>query len=290
MQVRRVLSNNAVVAVGADGQQVVALGRGIGHGRRPGDELDGGRIEQIFVATGDAARDQLSQFVADLPLECVRAASKVAELAHERLGIPVTQALILPLADHLAFAVRRRADGITLQLPLVWEISQLYPDELAVGRESIVVAGGMLGVELDADEAAALAMHFVNSQFAAPGVSAAMRMTESISRILDLLESSTTLRIDRTSMSTARFVTHLRYLYVRIAGTSQHADPNATLSEAIANAHPEAMSYAEKIAHLIGMDTNTTLNRDEIAYLALHVARLLWVTRDDGARGAANGD
>lgn len=278
MEVRRILSNNAVVALGADGLEVVALGRGLGHGRRP-DLLEDARVEQVFVATGVAARDQMTQFLAEVPLDCVRAGAQVAELAHERLGIPVTQALILPLADHLAFAVRREREGVTLQLPLVWEISQLYPNELAAGREGAALASRLLAVELGPDEGAALAMHFVNSQFTAPGLAAAMRMTESISRILDLIEASTGLVLDRGSMNVARFVTHLRYLFVRLGEASQLADPHPTLAEAIGNAHPEAMRCAEKVAHLIGMDTDSTLNRDEVAYLALHLARLLWAAK-----------
>ena len=35
----------------------------------------------------------------------------VADLAHARIGIRVTQALVLPIADHLHFAVRRQAGG-----------------------------------------------------------------------------------------------------------------------------------------------------------------------------------
>lgn len=111
MRHKRTLSNNAVIAIDDAGNEIVALGRGIGHGRRPGDELDAARVEQIFVAGGDAARNQLASFLADVPLDVVRVAARIAHLAHERLGLAVTQGLILPLADHLAFAVRRKAEG-----------------------------------------------------------------------------------------------------------------------------------------------------------------------------------
>ena len=136
MHVKRVIGNNAVVAVDDDGHEVVALGRGLGHGRRPNDPLDSNLVEQVFIAGGDAASDRLTQFLADTPLSCVRAAAKIADLAHEHLGLRVTQALILPIADHLSFALQRFRERIAMDFPLVWEVGQLYPQELEVGRDS----------------------------------------------------------------------------------------------------------------------------------------------------------
>ena len=52
---------------------------------------------------------------------------EVAELAHARLGIRVTQALVLPIADHLAFAIQRSRAGSEFIYPLRWEVAQLYP-------------------------------------------------------------------------------------------------------------------------------------------------------------------
>ena len=95
MRVKRVLSNNAVLALDADGHEVAALGRGLGHARRPGRPLEPDRVEQVFVAGGGALGDRLTQFLGEVPLECVRAAAKIADLAHSRLGIRVTQSLIL---------------------------------------------------------------------------------------------------------------------------------------------------------------------------------------------------
>lgn len=275
MRVKRVIGNNAVLAVDDDGHEVVALGRGVGHGRRPNDTLDADRVEQVFIAGGDAASDRLTEFLADAPLSCVRAAAKIADLAHERLGLRVTQALILPIADHLTFAMHRHREGIPMDYPLVWEVGQLYPQELEVGRAAVTLANASLGIELDPDEAVAFAMHFVNAQFATPGLSSTVRMTETITRMFDVIERTFGLTIDRRSMTAARFVTHLRYLFTRIASGKQINEPHHTLVDAIANAHPEAMVCAAKLQYFIEMGLSTHLTPDETGYLALHVARLV---------------
>lgn len=273
MRLKRVISNNAVLATGEDGSEVVALGKGLGHGRRPGEPIDRDSVEQVFTAgSGD---DRLTQFLAEIPLTCVRAAAAIADLAHERLGLRVTQSLILPLADHLNFAMQRHRENIPIQYPLRWEVSQLYPEELQTGVMGVEVASRILGAPLDPDDAVAIALHLVNAQFAAPGLAKAVQMTEIITRAIGVAEQTFGIMIDQQSMNTARFVTHLRYLFSRVASGKQIHDPHPTLVDAIANAHPEAMTCAMKVQYLIEMGLNATLTPDETAYLALHIARLI---------------
>ncbi len=273
MLVKKVLSNNAVLAARGD-DEVVALGRGVGFGRRSGDSLEPERVEQVFLAE-DASPENLRVMLADIPLACLRAAGRIAELAHEHLATRANQSLILPLADHLAFAAGRAERGERIEFPLLWEVSQLYPNEYELGRQGIVIANEELGVVLDPDEAVAIAMHLVNVQFAGPGHSSAMLMTETISRVITVIEQTFAISIDRHSMACARFVTHLRYVFARVAGDKQIVEPHPTLFDAISTAHPEAMQCAVKVQYLIEVAFATSLTLDETAYLGLHIARLL---------------
>ena len=273
VRVKRVISNNAVLAVDEHSQEVVALGRGLGHGRRPGDTLQAEQIEQVFFA-GDAD-ERLTRFLADVPLEYIRVAGQIADLAHQRLGLKVTQALILPIADHLHFAVQRVREGVVMHFPLGWEVSQLYPAELEVGDEAVTLANRAFDVELPGDEAVAFAMHLVNAQFVSPGMTPAIEMTQTIAHAFDVIERTFGVAIDHRSMSAARFVTHLRYLYARVASGKQIADPHPTFIDAITNAHPEAAACAAKLRYMFEMNLRAALTDDEVAYLALHVARLV---------------
>lgn len=280
MRIKRIISNNAVLAADENESEFVALGRGLGFGVRSGDPLDNTRVEQVFLATADTSNDRLTQYLADTPLVCVRAAGRIAELAREKLGIRVTQALILPLADHLHFAMQRTRDEMTIQFPLLWEVSQLYPREFEVGKDAVGIANTVLDVNLDPAEAVALAMHLVNVQFTAPGLGSAMQMTETIAHSFEVIEATFDLTIDRHSMNAARFVTHLRYVFARVATGEQINDPHPMMFDAISNAHPEAMACAVKIQYLIEMAFKTSLTLDETAYLGLHVARLILDVRE----------
>lgn len=279
------IGNNAVLAVDEQEREFVALGRGVGFGVRAGDPVANEKVEQVFLASEEAASAQLVELLSDTPLDCVRAAARIAEHANEALGIRVSQALVLPLADHLHFAVQRAAEGVTMEFPLRWEVQQLYPREYEIGVRGVRIANEVLRVALDPDEAVALAMHLVNAQFAAPGLGAAMQMTETIARIFSVVERSFGLPIDRDSMNAARFVTHLRYVFARVSAGKQISDPHPTLFDAISNAHPEAMACAVKVRYLIEMAFEASITIDETAYLGLHIARLVLDARE-GATAA----
>ncbi|MEZ5087270.1 MAG: PRD domain-containing protein [Tessaracoccus sp.] len=290
MRVVRVISNNAVLAEDHNDREVVVLGRGVGFSRRPGDEVEDERIEQVFLASGDGQDQHLSALLTETPAECLHVAGQIAELARQRLEIEVTQSLILPLADHLNFAMKRAREGITIDYPLQWEVSQLYPVEYGIGVEAIAIAQNGLGVLLDAQECTAIAMHLVNVQFAGPGHAETIRMTEIIARIFQIIEDTFTLKITQPSMSASRFVTHLRYVFVRIATGKQIADPHPALFDAISNTHPEAMACAMKVRFLIEMRFDASLTLDETAYIALHIARLCTdIAKDPLKDGTAEG-
>jgi beta-glucoside operon transcriptional antiterminator len=273
MEIKKVISNNAVLARrGQD--EVVVLGAGVGFGVRPRDHVDASRVEKVFLSE-DAADDRLTLMLADIPLPFLRVATQIAELAHERLHTPISQSIIIPIADHLTFAAKRAEASEPFIYPLRWEVSQIYPAEYELGQVAVGLARDALGVDIHPDEAVALAMHLVNAQFATPGQDHALAMTETITRILDMIEQTFNLELDRHSMDCARFITHLRYVFARIATKKQIVDRHPTLFEAITNSQPDAMQCAAKVRYLIERAFGEPVTTDETAYLGLHIARLL---------------
>ena len=124
----------------------------------------------------------------------------------------LSNSFILPLADHLHYAVVRARDGVRVQYPLAPEVTVLYPREVEYGRTVLAMVRERLQVELDPNEAIPLALHLVNAQFATADMSQAFRMTEVFAQVFEIIEASYERKIDPDSMSAARFVTHLRYL------------------------------------------------------------------------------
>lgn len=272
MRVTRVLNNNAVMVTDDDGVSIV-LGRAIGYGRKPGDRIDPDAVSERFVPDQTTSLDRLAALLTDTPLETVKVAREIAEMAHTRLAVRVSQSLILPLADHLCFAIQRSRTGLQLDYPLRWEVTQLYPNEMAVGRDAVDLVRRRLGIDLPDDEAVAVAMHIVNAQFSGTNIAPMVEMTTKLNRILSLIEAELGTTIDRNSMGVARFITHLRYLFVRLHSRKQYEGEAVSIRSAITDAHPAAHHCAERIRYLLTLD-DQSLSDDEVTYLTLHIARL----------------
>lgn len=273
MQVVRALNNNAVLAQEAGGRRVVVMGRGIGYGRRLGDPVDEAGVTQRYVPDVSHPIGALTALVDEMPLEVAQAAAAIVAMARERLGIAASQGLALLVADHLRYALVRLREGAITAYPLQWEVGQLYPDELAAGHTACEIAGAEVGTQVPSQEAVAFAMHFVNASFSTDDLGRTVRMTQRIQVILAVVRAALDIDADERSMSVARFVTHLRYLFVRVASGRQIDEAPELLGLAVAQNHPRAHRTARRIAELFDLD-GTPITANETAYLALHVARL----------------
>lgn len=71
-----------------------------------------------------------------------------------------------------------------------------------------------------------------------------------------------------------RDFTHLRYLFVRIHQHEQLDDEPQPIIESIKTSYPKACQCARQLAVVVKMRLGSDLTEAEIAYLALHVARV----------------
>lgn len=266
MEVIRVLNNNAVLCTDGCGQTIL-LGRGLGFGKRLGDDIDPANAEQVFVPNAAQSIANLTQLSVDIPLEMIQLAAEIAQL----VGRKDSQALVLGLADHISFAVERVARNVVIEYPLRWEIAQLFPTEFAVGRKSLALIAERTGVQLPDDEAALLAMHFVNAQFNRLG--AANTLPHTLTDVLRIVESGIGSALDRDSIDVARFITHLRYLFIRLEQGKLAEGPIAKLGAVIAQEAPTAYVVAQHVAEELAPQ-HGELSPNEIGYLALHIERL----------------
>ena len=277
MKIVKPLNNSSLLCVDDDGQECVIMGRGIGFGRKPGEDIDPAIAEQTFLPALPGEGHQLANQIADLPLDIVAVAATIVELGAsdplQSSDQAAVQSHVLALADHLTFALERHRDGMELTYPLRWEVTQLYPRELALGHQALEQVEAATGVRLPDDEAVAIAMHFVNAQFSGGDYSATARMTEQINRVLQVVSSALDTEVDPESMDVARFVTHLRYLFVRIAEGRQVSGPADGISASIQQGAPRWYRVAEHVRTTLAVE-GVTITDNEVAYLALHVARL----------------
>ena len=286
----RVLNNNAVM-VDSAGDRVILLGRGIGFGKRLGDAVDLGAATESFSPSTALELRQLADFAREIPLEVFRVARRAVDHAETVGDVRPSQALLLSVADHLHFAVVRAQTGLRVDFPLQWEIAQLYPRETELGHATVRFANEELGVDssIDADEATAFAMHFVNAQFAKSDTSQTVAMTKTLQSVVDVVTE--TLGADATADPTnvARFVTHLRYLYARMTTRTQLSSAPPQLFTAIRDSYPEIVATSARVRGIIDAQGGA-LSEAEVCYLELHLARLSPSGREPPAAPTPEGE
>ncbi|MEU0026884.1 PRD domain-containing protein [Streptomyces sp. NPDC006335] len=273
MLVKKIFNNNVVLGIDEHGAETVFLGRGLGFQVKPGDVVHTDRIERRFVAQAMPA-ERLAALAAEIPLDVIEVMEEVVATARGRLGEKLSEHILLPLADHVHVALARARTGAVIEYPLKWEIENLYPAETEMGTAALGIIERRLGVRLDATEALPLALHFVNAQIGSGDIAATVQMTQWLRIALDTIAEDLGAVIDQRSLDAARFVTHLRYLFLRARDGKQAPDVGDRIGEAVRSTRPLEYACAERLARRMEELFDWQVGREEILYLALHVSRL----------------
>jgi beta-glucoside operon transcriptional antiterminator len=274
VKVLRVFNNNVVLARDDVGRDVILTGRGLGYQARPGREVDPVAVQRTFVPVDGRDPDHLAELLASIPPEHIQLVGE----ALTEVGLDDTvlrnPALVVALADHISFAVRRLEHGLLIEYPLLGEVKNLYSREYGQALMLLSAVNDRLEIQLPDGEAVALALHLVNAGFSTGDLSYTYTMTAVISQLIEVIEQTFDVRLDEGSVSVGRFITHLRYLFVRIQQHQQLTDQPSVIGAAIKESYPHAAECAERLAGILELRLSSPLTSDEISYLALHVARV----------------
>ncbi|MFI7342941.1 PRD domain-containing protein [Streptomyces sp. NPDC050085] len=274
MEALRVLNNNVVLARDDKGQEVILTGRGIGFSSQQGKPIDPALIVRVFVPADGRDPDHLAEALSLIGEEVLRA----VVIALDEAGIEGREStrptLAIAVADHVAGAIDRAGRGIVLEYPLRAETQTLYAAEYAQAQRLLAAINERVDPKLDESEATALALHLVNAGFASGDLSFTYTMTGVIQQMLAVVGESYGLDVSQESVSAARFITHVRYLFVRIEQHRQLKGHESTIGKGIRLHYPEATRTAQKLATIVELRLGQQLSEDEVSYLALHVARM----------------
>ncbi|MBW3092700.1 PRD domain-containing protein [Bifidobacterium sp. 82T10] len=287
MKVLRVFNNNVVLA--ADGaQEVIVTGRGLGFKAKPGQEIDNAKVVRVFVPSDGRDPDHLAELLSNIPPEMIRLVTD----AMTRVGLG-SQAeskptLVMALADHIAGALRRLKHGDQVSYPLTAEVQSLYPAEYEQAERLIAQLNAELNGILPDGETVALAMHLVNAGFSTGDLSYTYQMTGIIQQMIAVIERCYGIELDQHSVNVGRFITHLRYLFVRIRQHEQLDREPEPIIDSITQSYPEATSCARAVADIVRIRLGEPLTADEVAYLALHIARVTSDAKEERRAARAN--
>lgn len=231
MEILRVFNNNVVLAKDR-GREVILTGRGLGFKAKPGMTVDDAKVARVFVPAQGRDPDHMAQLLGDIPPEIIRLISETMDEVGLSSEAAQSSTLVMALADHVCGALRRAKNGIPpVPYPLNSEIRSLYKREYQQGCALLAALNRRLDDALDPSVSVAFALHFVNAGFSTGDLSPTYMMTGVIQQLLAVIESTYNIKLDEHSVNVGRFITHLRYLFVRIHQHEQLSrEPDAIVS------------------------------------------------------------
>ena len=273
MKIDKIINNNIVSALDADGKEVIVMGRGLGFGMKAGREIPQAKIEKIFRLDSQNSMDRFKVLLSNLPLEHIQVSSEIISYAKTVLNRSLNQNIYITLTDHINFAVERFRQKIRFSNPLLNEIRAFYKEEYLIGEYAVALIERRVGVRLPVDEAGFIALHVVTAEY-----NTAMRETIDITNLIQKVVKIVTeyfgMSLDETSLNYQRFVTHLRFLAQRIVAGELLDSGNPEFNRLISEMYPEEYECSLKLREYIKDAYSHDVTEEETAYLAVHIRRI----------------
>lgn len=272
MQVVRSINHNAAIGIDSLGREVVVMGAGVGFGKIPRD-VPLAEIDRTFVGIDD----KYLGLIAELPSEHLEFAAQFSDVVRMQVSHELSPNLVVTLADHISFMVKRAKEHLYVAMPLAYDVQQDYPVEYRLGQMCVRGVERTFHVKLPKNEAVGVALSIINSAVMS-SVNAARREKRderALETAVQVVERELGITVDRDSFDFARFATHVKYLIDRLAAGEPIATPNGAMYDEVAAQYPDVAACADKVARAIARPGEGEVTTEERLYLMMHINRLL---------------
>src|SRR5699024_3455341 len=99
----------------------------------------------------------------EVPLQIIEISDEIIQLTKLTLGKELNDIIYVSLTDHIHYAIQRHKDGMNIKNGLLWEISNIYQEEYAIGKKALEIIEAHTSIQLTYDEAGFITYHSVNA-------------------------------------------------------------------------------------------------------------------------------
>ncbi len=258
------LNNNVALCIDGANREVIAFGKGIGFHKVPND-IPLSQIDRTFYNVSPT----FVSVIPEIDEDVLQAAVEIVDYANTVKDNRYATNLIFALADHIQFAVKRLRKGMRISLGLLYEIENMYPDEIEIAQAALKIIQKRMGVALGKEETASIAIHlidYINSGHE-PEVNNENELIETYTQRIETQLNQT---IDRKGYNYSRFATHVHYLLQRILKNEPSPSGTPDFLKTLKTDYVEEYACAKLLEDLI----SRPLSEDELAYLIIHINRL----------------
>ena len=158
-RVKKALNHNTVIAIGMDdNQEYLLIGKGIGFGKKVSERMEAPEGCTVYSLHEKTERGSAMELVKELDPVFLEIAEQVLQES-ERIFGKIDRSILFPMADHIAFAVKRIQNGEQISNPLTGDIRALFHMEYKTAECIIPILKERLQAEIDEHEVGYVALH-----------------------------------------------------------------------------------------------------------------------------------
>lgn len=283
MKVSKILNNNLVLSRNAENEEIIVKGLGIGFHAKRGDTIDESLVEKIFYPENHQNSIQIQQYLLSIPEEYLDFVQKfVDQVKEEEPELHLNNSIYLSLSDHIMGTVERFGNGISLKNVLLLDIQQLYRKEYEYGLKMVEEANRKFEIQLPADEAGFIALHFVNAEEGQQN-NDNYQIAMIVNQVQEIVKTYfSDITFNESSLYYQRFLTHLKYFAQRYLHKELQYDEDENLFQIIQEQCREAYGCVKLIYLMMEEKYQYALSKEEMMYLSIHIQ-----TNVDKSRAAA---
>ncbi len=274
MIIDKIINNNIVSSFDDKGIEVVVMGRGLGFKCKPGQKIDDTKIEKVFRMESGEELERLRSVLAEIPLENIQVCNEIIAYAGTVITNKLSRNIYITLTDHINFAIARQREGFHFTNALQWEIKKFYHQEYMVGLKAVKLIKEKTGVDLGEDEAASIALHFVNAELGTE-MPNAIDITKLIQNVLKIITYHFQINIIEDTLNYERLITHLKFFSQRVVTNKYNHGDEEEFHKLIKMQYPVAYECTKKIRAYVEKEYKVPLPDEEMIYLTIHITRIV---------------
>lgn len=269
-KILKVLNNNSILVIDLDTkQELIFLGKGVGFGKKVNQNVSEIENAKAYRFTEQQSRQESIDTIKSISPVFIEIAGGIIEEAEKQFG-NVDNNILLPLADHIAFAIKRMEQGIELKNPFAKEIKVLFEEEYNVAKKGKNLINQKISVEINDDEVGYITLH-VHTALTREHVVQSMDVARMIQEGIQTIEKELGAMLDDATISYTRLLTHMKFMILRVINDEKlHLD----MTDYVLENFPDSFALAKQICNSFEQSIKKPFPNIEISYFAIHIERV----------------
>ena len=245
------------------------MGKGVGFGRKVAERIEVRPEDRLYSLQKYKERGGAKEIVKSIAPEFLELTNAVLNEAEKVFG-KIDRMVLFPLADHIAFAVKRIQNHEQISNPLTEDIRVLFHMEFKVAESIRPLLKKQFQIDIEDDEIGYVALH-IHSAIEDEKVSQAMQMARSVRECISMVEEAIGKPIDIASI----ILQPSDESYPLYGGKSLSGEKlKVNMNDYMEVKFPESFGMAQVICDRVGTSLGVKLEEVETGYLAMHIERV----------------